>query len=55
MCEMLMNDCSRRKFIGVVLGVPTITIRPGKAHCGSEQFLKWDDKERMNEQESVIL
>ena len=55
MCETLMNDCSRQKFIDrVVLRFPTITICPGKPTAATSSFLSGMIRESINGRESVI-
>ena len=54
-CETLVNDYSRRKFInGMVLRFPTITVRPGKPTAAASSFISGLIREPMNGQECVI-
>ncbi|CZT13925.1 probable nucleoside-diphosphate-sugar epimerases [Rhynchosporium agropyri] len=55
MCETLINDYTRRKFIdGIVLRFPTITVRPGKPTAAASSFLSGMIREPMNGKESII-
>ncbi|KAL2075161.1 hypothetical protein VTL71DRAFT_103 [Oculimacula yallundae] len=55
MCEALINDYTRRKFIdGFVLRFPTVTVRPGKPTAAASSFLSGMIREPLNGQESVI-
>ncbi|KAG4420721.1 hypothetical protein IFR04_006107 [Cadophora malorum] len=54
-CETLINDYTRRKFIdGLVLRFPTITVRPGKPTAAASSFLSGMIREPLNGQESVL-
>jgi len=55
MCEILINDMSRRGFIdGLVLRFPTISIRPGKPTAAASSFLSGIIREPLNGLECVI-
>ncbi|KAJ5042977.1 uncharacterized protein L3040_004366 [Drepanopeziza brunnea f. sp. 'multigermtubi'] len=55
MCETLVNDYTRRKFIdGIVLRFPTISVRPGKPTAAASSFLSGMIREPINGLESII-
>ncbi len=54
-CETLVNDYTRRKFIdGIVLRFPTVSVRPGKPTAAASSLLSGMIREPINGQESVL-
>ena len=55
MCELLINDCSRRKFVdGRVVRLPTITVRPGKPNLAASSFASGVIREPMQGDTTVV-
>ncbi|MGP9807781.1 D-erythronate dehydrogenase [Halomonas sp. AOP12-C2-37] len=54
MCELLINDYSRRGFIdGLVLRLPTIVIRPGRPNAAASSFASSILREPLNGEKAV--
>lgn len=54
MCELLINDYSRKGFVdGIVLRLPTICIRPGKPNRAASSFVSSIIREPLHGEGSI--